>query len=55
MLTAFWQEALGLQVIERPAARTLDLQFKVAAGRGELAATVAASDVLHTLLSPNPM
>lgn len=44
---AFWREALGLQVIQRPAARALDLQFEKAAVGGELAATVAAADVLH--------
>lgn len=47
MLTAFWQEARGLQVIECPAARTFDLQFKAAADRGKLAVAVTASDVLH--------
>lgn len=47
MLTAFWQEARGLQVIECPTAWALDLQFGKAAGGGEFAGAVAAAYVLQ--------
>jgi len=47
MLTAFWQEARGLQVVQCPAARALDLYFNEAARGGKFAAAMAAADVLH--------
>jgi hypothetical protein len=47
MLAARWGEALGLQVVQCPATRALDLYFKEAAGGGEFAAALAATNVLH--------
>jgi hypothetical protein len=50
MLAARWGEALGLQVIERPATRTFDLYFLKAAGGGQLATAMAATYVLHVIV-----
>ena len=47
MLTAFWQEARGLQVIECPAARALDLQFGKAAGSGKFTAAMTTTYFKH--------
>jgi len=47
MLAARWGEAPGLQVVQCPATRALDLYFKEAAGGGEFAAALAATYVLH--------
>ncbi len=44
---AFWQEALGLQMIKCPAARALDLQFNKAARGGEFAAAMTTTYFLH--------
>ena len=50
MLAAHWGEALGLQMVERPATRTFDLEFLKAAGGGQLATAMAATYVLHAIV-----
>jgi len=44
---AFWQEARGLQVIECPAARALDLQFGEAAGSGKFTGAMTTTYFKH--------
>jgi hypothetical protein len=47
MLAARLGEALGLQVVQCPATRALDLNFNDAADRGEFAVALATPYVLH--------
>lgn len=47
MLMAFWREARGLQVVKRPTARALDLQFGEAAGRSEFTGALATAYFNH--------
>lgn len=50
-LAAIRGEALGLHVVQHPAAGALDLDFIATAGLGQQLGAVAATQVLHALES----